>query len=451
VAVAGVPGLETACPADPALDRDPERLPVRHPCRGKRRRLPSLLVASLLAAGLGPGCTPATTADLRIATDLSVPECHALESAFRATLSEGPAPRIDWIRVAPGVDPARLVGGAVPVDLVVSGMPVADGAAAGSPAGSTIPRASWRTSRRDDLGLAFRREAFEARALAVPTGWDDSLGQPALAGLIALDDPRRDATVLALAQERLSRGAWAGGYAALVEAAALAAPIGRGRSSPARLDRGEVALAAAVRGALPVSDGLGFIRLAPGPALYSAAVPGAPGGDLARSFEAFLAARGEAPDPGPAVRCGLLGDLLGSTLVDAQDELVMARSRLLQAEPDRVNRLGRWLDEAPPWPPASIARLRAQDPSGSLVIELAAQLAPDLGVRYWLLQSWDAAPVPIDGPLLDRLATAVGGKLAAEPRFRAWLRGEWSAWARQRYRRVGRQADAAGGPTGGRT
>ena len=61
-------------------------------------------------------------------------------------------------------------------------------------------------------------------------------------------------------------------------------------------------------------------------------------------------------------------------------------------------------------------------------------------VRSWLLESWEQPSRPIDGALLGELAHAVGGRLAREPRFRAWLQAEWTAWARQRYRRVARVA-----------
>ena len=114
----------------------------------------------------------------------------------------------------------------------------------------------------------------------------------------------------------------------------------------------------------------------------------------------------------------------------------LARS---STEPERLRR---FLTEAPPWPPASVQELAQSDPSGRLVEGLAAQVAPDLEARVWLLNSWDEAPRPLDGARLAALAGAVDGTLAAEPRFRAWLRAEWTAWARQRYRRVARQARA---------
>jgi hypothetical protein len=42
--------------------------------------------------------------------------------------------------------------------------------------------------------------------------------------------------------------------------------------------------------------------------------------------------------------------------------------------------------------------------------------------------------------LMAEMAAAVDGRLAREPRFRAWLRSEWTAWHRQLYRRVARVA-----------
>jgi hypothetical protein len=45
--------------------------------------------------------------------------------------------------------------------------------------------------------------------------------------------------------------------------------------------------------------------------------------------------------------------------------------------------------------------------------------------------------------LLAEIARACDGRIADEPRLRAWLRAEWTAWARQRYRRVARLAAGA--------
>jgi hypothetical protein len=120
--------------------------------------------------------------------------------------------------------------------------------------------------------------------------------------------------------------------------------------------------------------------------------------------------------------------------VDAQDELWTAWSSLDRA--GRPSTTEAWLTEAPPWPPASVEAFRSHRETEPLMATLAAEVAPDADLRAWLLQSWQQSPRPIDGERLRELARAVNGRLAREPRFRAWLRAEWTAWARQRYRHV---------------
>ena len=136
----------------------------------------------------------------------------------------------------------------------------------------------------------------------------------------------------------------------------------------------------------------------------------------------------------------MLADLLGATLVDAQDELRDAWEALERA--GRPERAERWMTQAPPWPPASVEIILRQDASSALPETLASQLAPDADVRAWLLQSWLRPTRLIDGAWLEELAGGAGGRLVREPRFRAWLRAEWRAWARQRYRRVARLAES---------
>jgi hypothetical protein len=102
------------------------------------------------------------------------------------------------------------------------------------------------------------------------------------------------------------------------------------------------------------------------------------------------------------------------------------------------------MTEPPPWPPVSVAELlKRGDQGGAMLEELTALLTPEADLRNWLLRSWLAPPRPVDGRLLAELAGALGGRLAREGRFRAWLRGEWTAEARQRYRRVARLAEGA--------
>jgi hypothetical protein len=141
----------------------------------------------------------------------------------------------------------------------------------------------------------------------------------------------------------------------------------------------------------------------------------------------------------------LLADLLGATLVDAQDELVAAWAKLAAAAyPGYPKRAERWMTEAPPWPPASVDKLLKKGEEGAMLLEtLTTQIAPDADVRNWLLRSWLAPARRVDGRLLTELAGAEGGRLVREPRFRMWLRSEWTAWARQRYRRVTRLAERA--------
>ena len=137
----------------------------------------------------------------------------------------------------------------------------------------------------------------------------------------------------------------------------------------------------------------------------------------------------------------LLADLLGSALVEAREELIAAWEALEHA--GRPERAEMWMTQAPPWPPASVAKLLAGDENAMAMLEtLAAQLAPDANLRAWLLRSWISPDKLVDDRFLIELANAVDGRLVREPRFRSWLRAEWTAWARQRYRRVARTATA---------
>ena len=117
----------------------------------------------------------------------------------------------------------------------------------------------------------------------------------------------------------------------------------------------------------------------------------------ASTFLDFLANTGRAAPP-PARReyaadyRDLLADLLGATLVDAQDEVWDAWSALERNgyPPTRL----RWMTEPPPWPPASIAGiLDRQDESAMTMLEtLAGQIATDPAVRTWLVRSWLSPP-----------------------------------------------------------
>ena len=245
-------------------------------------------------------------------------------------------------------------------------------------------------------------------------------------GNTALGDPRTDPISLAWAMTQLKRGRWREGYARLVEIAGHEHRIGwhgggelGGRAGPDR----EIPLVP------PWALGAGISRSARDQA-------------MAREFVQFLIETREvelAPgrsvhddEPDPDVE-SLVADLLGATLVDAQDELWAAWAAMERAgdpEPAR-----KWLIEPPPWPPASIEKYSRREGANamSLIETLAAELAPEPAVRGWLIRSWLAPPRLVDEALLAELAHAADGRLSREPRFRSWLRAEWTAWARQRY------------------
>jgi hypothetical protein len=374
------------------------------------------------------GCArlPLGDAPLTIATAWPADERARLEHAFAAWAAarlgaeDGPL-RIDWVEVEPGDDLVRLVlppgrprdWRARPLDVVLGG-PVsayAELAQAGRLVAADGPdRPPWRIARR------------------VPIGWASlppRRGDRAASDDFALDDPRHAPLTLAWAQGVFRATGWPEGYA---------------------VERAE----AGITPALPFRGDAGLVFL-PGPSTAEwvegvALVQGGDNPTLATLFLEFLAThdRARAADPRetptPAADA-LLRDLLGATLVDAHGELVRAWRAWERA--GRPVEHGRWLTEPPPWPPASVDRLLKAQGGAPLLDTLLEQITPNADTRAWLRRSWLTAERRVDGPLVAEIATAVDGRLAREPRFRAWLCGEWTAWARQRYRRVERQLERA--------
>ena len=134
----------------------------------------------------------------------------------------------------------------------------------------------------------------------------------------------------------------------------------------------------------------------------------------------------------------LLADLLGAALVDARNERLDALTALEVHSHPRI--ADRAVGDPPPWPPASVAKLRADPGRASLLESLEGQIAPDPEALDWLKASWEGPKRSVDLALLREIGRASGGRLARSPRFRAWLRGEWTAWTQQLYRRVARLA-----------
>jgi hypothetical protein len=207
--------------------------------------------------------------------------------------------------------------------------------------------------------------------------------QPARAALVLWRDPRGDRESLRWAMNQLTASGWREGYAGLIKTAAVRERFGR-------------AVASASRG----KTDAGVSELVD----------------------------------------RLVADLLGATLVDAQDELWTAW-RALEGLSDREQALA-WLLEPPPWPPASVSNYlkRDGDRAMTLIETLSDEVAPEAPARAWLLRSWLSPGRLVDQSFLSELCQAADGRLCREPRFRAWLREEWTAWARQRYRRVARWA-----------
>jgi hypothetical protein len=284
---------------------------------------------------------------------------------------------------------------------------------------------AWTTARRSFVGLAGSTTSPVPRT--------------------ALADPRVDPMTLAWTLGRLRGEGWAAAYPRILVLYGQAEAVGWREGSPsAAVQRGEADLSLT---RLPErSQAESEVVFEEGAAIRRGTRRAA----AARAFLAFLEERAGAKDeptggstvPHSLAAEGLAADLLGATLVDAQDELRSAVASVREAglSPESVA----VLSQAPPWPPASVGKLLTRGGEGpaALVETLTHQLAPEAGSRVWLSQSWLRPRKPIDGALLEEIASADQGRLAREPRFRAWLRAEWTQWARQRYRWVARLAAA---------
>jgi hypothetical protein len=395
----------------------------------------SALACFPLLALVIAGCARPEGDALTIACPWPAGERAAIASDYRKAHPSDPP--IAWIPLIPGDDAARLVP-RLGVDLVL-GLPAADLDTLDS-RGQLIKLSEsddrpWRIARRLTLGLDVR--ASPEHPVAGP-----SLADRGLASRVALDDPRLDPMTLAWAKARLA----AGGYGELVRTAANALRARRAGTGPDRVRRGEALVAPDAGVVGPIDERTSLNRLEGAqPWIEGVAVlRGARREVEALAFLGFLAGRGQAepvPDDIPRadpVADGLLADLLGAALVDAQDELWAAT--------DALDRAGHpapyegFLDDPPPWPPTSVKKLREQPEADELLAALSREISPDPDARAWLLRTWEGPPRPIDAAWLRDAASAADGRLAAEPRFRSWLRAEWTAWARQHYRRIAREA-----------
>ncbi len=398
-----------------------------------------MILALLLAAG---GCDRLAARRVVVATSWPAAERERMVEEFVRWLAAGSGAgdgargpiAIDWLVLDPGDDREQLAKRRDAPDVLFGGSSLDFERLAASGRLAPLPQvesSTWAVVRRGEVRV---EESPRVGAGTAPV--DDRTE-------VAFDDPRIDPVSMAWAEGPLFGSAFAEGYARLVRAAGCRRGVGsRTGAAAAAVARGEADRAPVVmfdRGSstasrpdqVPWLEGVAILRTG----LNRAA---------AVAFVRFLASEGRlVPAPGPDGRASLaarelMADLLGATLVDAQDELREAWV-VLERNGSPAKEL-RWMTEPPPWPPASVAKLLApQDEAAMRLVEdLAGQVAPDAGARAWLVRSWLSPARSIDRDLLEELARAADGALVREPRFREWLRAEWTAWARQRYRRVSR-------------
>lgn len=391
------------------------------------------VLLALVALGSG-GCSRVGRVEtLVVATSLDRAACDRVTAAYHRSLeTKGEIPlALRFVTSAPGVEPPEMLERGWSTDVLLGG----------SAAGYE------RASDHDDLLTIAPNERRPWRVVG-----RDSVGEVASTGrsdrnvpeLPLLDDPRRSAVSFASADAVLRSRGWGAGYRELMQSAGRPGPLGVDQGDAvAKVVAGKTSSAAALSSAS--SNQLRFTPTDPTTLWFDgvAVSKHSPRASAARRFVESLVEQGIATEP-PRIKDeperGLIADLLGAVLVEAQPELAEAFHAVSAASQTDKSKATAWLEEPPPWPPASIQKLKASADGPALVESLAEQAVPDLAARVWLVESWEQAPRTVDRELLHEIATAAGGKLAAEPRFRAWLASEWSAWARQRFRRIAREA-----------
>jgi ABC-type Fe3+ transport system substrate-binding protein len=400
------------------------------------------------------GCSQPADDVLVVATNWTDRECRAVETEF-SRWSRLPAESMDvptqirWVLLEAGDDPARVGDRLSGVDVILGGSPsyysrLADAQGLGHPdvAGGPL----WIEARRSPIGWAFDPRSLGRATARLSDSWTRPL-PPGRVGRMALGDPRNDPTARALALSLLE-SSWSEGYAALIHLAAQASRIDSGgRSAISAVERGRASLTPAIAEDLASHSDLEWSRSSETLLRLDGAamLRSARNHDRAAAFLRFLTSRGgrsQPPPPRPIMAPAaesLLVDLLGASMVESQAELWVAWAALERAKWPK--KLVEDLQRAPPWPPASIEKMKAKEGSDVLLDTLAEQIAVDPYDHAWLLELWDRPATRVNGEILAELATVNSGRLGTNPRLRAWLRGEWTAWARQNARRVAREAE----------
>ncbi|MGO9919192.1 MAG: hypothetical protein ACLQIB_31395 [Isosphaeraceae bacterium] len=438
------------------------------------------LAAAVMALAL-VGCSDAADR-LVVATWWQLDDRVPLEAAFRQWLASSGRDlarhplELEWRLVSDWDDWQRELARRHPPDVLLGGRVESLDRLAQSGRLTAVRKDAakpWLLIRSGEIRLADRSgraagqsELPHSRARAGMGG--SGAVEATAARDVTFDDPRVDPLSRAWVASLLDIEHFRAGYARLVSCAGSRRRLGR-RLGAARgaVERGEADLcplwikdrdgaevgrqARRMNGGRAGGDRDGLHEGAVPPRLVEGAaiVTGGANERLAGEFLRFLEQK--YPD-GPAaatIAAGsradpqiedLVADLVGATLIDAQDELWAARAALDRSgDPEPALT---WMTQPPPWPPASIARLLARGGSDGLNLmqALAQEIAPDAAVRAELIRSWLAPARVIDRGVLADLNRLADGRLATEPRFRAWLRAEWTVWARQRFRRVERLA-----------
>ena len=326
------------------------------------------------------GCDNLPPGTLVVASSLSEPQRTLIEQSWRTT--SGQNAEINWVELSPGVDPSRALARRGGVDLLLGVSPT------------------------DLLSLsASGRLASVARIPIL----NEPETQPA-----SMIDPLNFASM----SQILADEGWDVGYDRIIRQALA------GRLRVAQPDQ-------------PKKD-----KPAPSP-VWVAVVAGSKQetaatqlikqlGGTAAQATLDISSRDQV-----AVE-SLLLDILTASTISASREL---RDAGLALDDNRhPARAEGSLSERPPWPPASVVRIKGQPGGDALLETLLEQVTPEGPGRDWLRESWSRPKRQIDSKILLEIARADDGRLVREPRFRSWLRGEWTAWTRQLYRRVARLA-----------
>ena len=414
-------------------------------------------LAAVAAAGMAGGCNFRGGGPPRVLTSLAEP----VVAPWLAMVGLDPA---EVVRPLPGPDPWLAVERGERADLVLGGPWWTYAARLGEPADT----AGWTAWGPATLGLWVDELGARHLSGGVGPGANASdfwalASDPDLAGRLAWSDPRTDGALLTAAVRHLARG-WPGGYSDLVRWAAVAQPVSEPPLSPG----GRLGRPAAVWGDANSPPSLGasvsrdftFVPCPEGGSWIqgAAVLPGA------RDAAALRAALPALPDrASAAVLLGseltaradlarsplgltLLSELMHATLAAAQPELQQAWETLRAGRTGEIERAWHWVGQPPPWPPASVELLKTRPRSDRLLAELAGQVCTTSASRDTLRAEFEGEAGLLDGDVLLRLAESDSGRLATEPRFRTWIRAEWLAWARQRYRRTARLAEGKAGP-----